>query len=544
MPTDWTALSTRYAEALREYVTAPGESILELAYELGRSAAASGIGVLEMVTIHEQAQGGLLASLVPAIPLEEVLSRASLFFRESLAPFEITHRGYRESHAALQRLNAELELRAAKLAAASESVRRLTRERSAFLAEASRQLASSLNYDVTAKSVAQVAVPRIADVAILDILEQRNAARRAVVARVDPGLSPLCEELEKYPPKMEAATGASKVLKSGVSELVTNVDPSYLASIAQDPAHLACLQKLQVRSLMVVPLSAGGRVKGALTLMSRSPERRYGVDELDLAEDLAQRACLALENARLLLEANEAVQLRDEFLAIASHELYTPITTLQLSVQNLRRLLDRPEVTPPERLRKILMAIEKQGKRLAGMVDNLLDVSRMHHGKLVLQVGEVDLLEVVLAVVGNLSEELSRAGCVLSIDAKEKVFGRWDRMRLEQVVTNLLTNAIKFGAGKPIEISLQVPGGTARLTMTDHGVGIPAERIPFVFDRFERAVSLWKYGGLGLGLYIVRQVLEAHGGRVTVASEPGVSTTFVVELPCEQAPAARSEGNY
>jgi len=246
-----------------------------------------------------------------------------------------------------------------------------------------------------------------------------------------------------------------------------------------------------------------------------------------------QRDRLLEDEKRARAEAEEAVRLRDEFLSIASHELRTPLTSLQLAMAGLeQRLLQGMDL---ERARWAMGISKRQIRRLATLLDLLLDVSRLQVGKLELQRGEVDLGAVVYDVVAQLGDELARAGSAITVQVKTKVIGSWDLNRLEQVVTNLLTNAIKFGKGKPIEVTISVEGTVARLSVTDHGIGMPLATQTQLFERFQRGVSARHYGGLGLGLYITRTIVEAHGGRVQAKSEVGEGSTFTVELPLTPA---------
>jgi signal transduction histidine kinase len=245
---------------------------------------------------------------------------------------------------------------------------------------------------------------------------------------------------------------------------------------------------------------------------------------------------LALRRAREAAEqsaarAQEALRLREEFLAVASHELKTPITSLHLDMEMIRRMLGAPEVELRTGLRPRLERMVRQTGRLTALVNSLLDVSRLSSGRLELQRTEVELGELVHEVAERLSPEAARAGCALQVEIREPARGQWDRLRLEQVVTNLLGNALKYGAGAPVELRVEAGDGQARLVVRDHGIGIPREAQERIFQRFERAVPSHHFGGLGLGLYIVRYIIEAHGGTIGVESTPGQGSTFTVTLP-------------
>ncbi|WP_242360002.1 MULTISPECIES: hybrid sensor histidine kinase/response regulator [Anaeromyxobacter] len=228
-------------------------------------------------------------------------------------------------------------------------------------------------------------------------------------------------------------------------------------------------------------------------------------------------------------ELAEAVRVRDEFMAVASHELKTPLTSLQLRLEALGRELEGCDA----RLAGKLDAALRQTGRLVGLVDGLLDVSRIASGRMRLSREELDLARLSRELGARFAPDASRAGCVLSVAAPAPVVGRFDRLRLEQLLTNLLSNALKYGAGKPVHVDVTAAGGVARLEVRDEGIGIDPGDVDRVFGRFERAVSPRNYGGLGLGLFIARQIAEAHGGGIALYSRPGEGARFTVELPLE-----------
>jgi signal transduction histidine kinase len=234
------------------------------------------------------------------------------------------------------------------------------------------------------------------------------------------------------------------------------------------------------------------------------------------------------DNARLYEAAQRALVSRDEFLMVASHELRTPLASLRLTVQGLRS----PVIsTSPARLSHLLKLAERQTDKMARLVDAMLSWSGPDAVRRKLHLESTDLVAVVGHVVDSFHEELTKSGSTLAVEGPYHALGNWDHAALEQALTHVLSNAIKFGGGKPIELSIEQHGSSTTCSVCDHGIGIEAERLPYVFDRFERGVSARNYGGLGLGLFIVRSIVEAHGGDVHVASTVGVGTRVRIDLP-------------
>ena len=265
-------------------------------------------------------------------------------------------------------------------------------------------------------------------------------------------------------------------------------------------------------------------------------------DDADL-DDPITRLGLALN---LLLDefqsrreqADEALRRRDEMISIAAHEMYTPLTSLTLVLEAVRQGVLGSE---PERLQHYLGLAQRQTRKLAGQVDALLSVGRSQsNAPMALRLEQIDLAMTARGVAELLTPDLQRSASVLSIHADEPVVGCWDRNRIEQVLTNLVGNAIKFGEGSPIEITISVHEGRACVAVVDYGIGVPTDRMDRIFERFERGVSSTRYSGLGLGLSIVREIVSAHGGSVQAESAVGEGTTFLVELPCS-GPALHDE---
>ncbi len=240
------------------------------------------------------------------------------------------------------------------------------------------------------------------------------------------------------------------------------------------------------------------------------------------------------EEARELERLREAVRARDEFLSVASHELKTPLTPLQIKLTAMLRAIElHPDTSlAPEKVAKDLDMARRQVRKLADLIEDLLDVSRISVGKLSLTPEPMDLIPLVQEVVGRYGPQAAQAHCPVDVVATAPVVeGTWDKKRMEQVVTNLLTNAFKYGAGKPVHVRVGLEDGQAVLSVRDEGIGIATDDQAHVFERFMRAVSDRHYGGLGLGLFITREIVHGHGGTIRVCSALGKGATFTVTLP-------------
>jgi signal transduction histidine kinase len=229
------------------------------------------------------------------------------------------------------------------------------------------------------------------------------------------------------------------------------------------------------------------------------------------------------------------VKVRDEFLAIASHELRTPLTPLKLHAQQLMRSIQKKGLSgiSQESLLRMVQTTNRQVERLSKLIDSLLDITRISRGKLKLTSSDFLLGEMVEEIVARLSADFEQAGCTLTSSIDNTIRVRWDSFRMDQVVENLLSNAIKYGRGKPVELKITKQGNDVKIAVQDHGIGISAEDQKRIFKRFERAVSSSHFGGLGLGLYIVSQILDAHKGVISVESAPGIGSLFTVTVPAE-----------
>jgi signal transduction histidine kinase len=269
-------------------------------------------------------------------------------------------------------------------------------------------------------------------------------------------------------------------------------------------------------------------IKGNLARLLPAIEREVREAERR-RERIAERARNEAERERLLADLREAVSGRDTFLAIAAHELKTPLTALQIQLRLLQGNNHRSHAAmSAQELDTAVEMFARQTTRLRVLIENFLDVVHITSGHMDLDREPVDLRNVVSDILDG--DHLTGTRPEIVVDAQE-VVGSWDRARLESVIGNLVSNAVKFGEGKPIRITISCEGAVARIVVTDRGIGIPPEQQVRIFEKFERAVSERHYGGFGLGLWVVRQIVEAHGGTIHVASEAGQGSTFVVELP-------------
>jgi predicted ATPase/signal transduction histidine kinase len=366
-----------------------------------------------------------------------------------------------------------------------------------FLSDATRLLAS-LDVESALQSVARLAVPSMARGCAVDLLGDGGPRRLVALSE---------NESEPIPPELHPEVSAGhRVIYSFAG-----------------------------RSCLGVPIAVKGELVGALTF-SGAANSTYTEKDLELAEEVARRAALAIDNARLYRQAQQALRARDEFLAIAAHEIRGPLTAIHMSVQGIRR-----SKVPAQSEPKLLDIIEREDRRLAGFVGELLELGRIRSGSFRVECEPVDLSQIVSQVVARLGPQSARSRSSVNVSSEGNTVGEWDKTRLDEVVDNLLSNALKFGDGKPIEITVTGRDARVEMVVKDHGTGIDRDTRQRIFEPFERGVPLRHYGGLGLGLYIVRTIVNALGGSVRVESEVGVGSTFIVELPRSREGNRRDE---
>ncbi len=408
-------------------------------------------------------------------------------------------------------------------------------ERFRFLAEASTLLSSSLEYDKTLQLLADLAVPEFSDWCTISMKDDRTGdIVRLAAVHANPGHRELIDELYNgYPPASDRTGGIAEVIRTGLSVFTPEVEDALLRRAARDERHYDLMATLGTHSCLLVPILIREATVGVISLVYGHSGRKYSAEDLATAEELGRRAGIAIENARLFEQAQTAVAARSEFLSIASHELKTPITSLKLQLQLARRRID-PEkglMPTPEKLAKTLDASLGQINRLVDLIENLLDISRIEAGKLSYTLERRDLGALVQDVVERYGEQFEGSAYPVEYRGERGTDVLCDAFRIEQVVVNLISNAVKYGAGKTVQISTARRRDLVRIEVRDQGIGIEPDLIGRIFDRFERAVANRDISGLGLGLYISKQIVLGHRGQIGVESEPGVGSTFYVELP-------------
>ena len=416
------------------------------------------------------------------------------------------------------------------------------------LARASQLLLAAHDEPQACRGLVELLVDAgLCEVASIDLVVGGDLQRVAAAAR-DPALG---ERASRHPagePKLaQRAHPVVQAVLSRAPQLAAFVEPGLREQLIADPGFRSFAEALGLRAWLAVPLVGRAEALGALLLLNPIGRERSPSDadqdpvapgalrpqDVVLAQELAARAGAALDGAHLLAEAREAVGVRDDFLSIAGHELRTPLTALTLQLQSALRILETggPDAAQTRRAAERTEKAARQAERLAVLIDRLLDVSRISAGRFALEPEVVDLGDLAREVCSGFTEEVQAAGGSLELSIGEGLSGRWDRLRLQQLLSNLLSNAVKYGAGNTIVVRVQRLADRARLSVRDHGLGIAPQDHARVFERFERLRPSPRTSGLGLGLWISRRIAEAHGGTLTVESEPGLGAEFRLDLP-------------
>ena len=413
--------------------------------------------------------------------------------------------------------------------------RKRSEENLRFLADASAALVEIADFEGTLKRIAQIALPSFADWAEVTVLEPSGKVRRVAALHWDPERTRFAEDLERRFPLDENGT-ARRAIRSGQPVLVPDVDERMLREAARSGEHLELLRSLDLRSYLCVPMRSKDRILGAIAFATSESGRAYGEFDLEVAEELARRASIALENARLVRELKEADRRKDEFLAVLAHELRNPLAPVRNAIEILRSL-----PPPSPQLQWTHDVIDRQVRQLSRLVDDLLDVSRITSGKIELRKERVELAAAVRIALESSRPVIERGGHELTVRVTpEPVWLDADLARLAQVLSNLVNNAAKYTRpGGHIWVTAERRGGEAVVCVRVNGIGIEPAMLARIFDMFTQAGTAGAHsqGGLGIGLTLARRLVELHGGRVEALSEGiGRGSEFVVHLPIAPAP--------
>lgn len=408
-----------------------------------------------------------------------------------------------------------------------------TERRLRLLADVGAVLGSTADYQTTLQALADTVVPAAADWCVIDVVEA-GGLYRVAVAHPDPAMRALAEELERdYPPDPERPGGVGQVVKTGEALIVEEITDEVLAGASRNDRHLALLEKLGLRSAAILPLKVRGQVLGAMALVGSRSGHRYRSEDRPFLMELAGRAAYAIDNARLLHEANEAIRLRDDFLAMASHDMRTPLQAILGNIQLARRRLARvaENTTATTELARNLANAERTTGKLTRLVAELMDVSMLRSGQsLPLEPRVFDLVVVASQVAEDHQARTERHR--IRLTGEESLMGEWDLGRVERVLDNLVDNAVKYSpAGGDVVIDVATEGAHASVSVTDHGIGIPSTELGGIFEPYRRGSNASMLRGIGLGLAGCRAVLEQLGGELAVESTEGAGSTFRVRLP-------------
>lgn len=432
-----------------------------------------------------------------------------------------------------------------RIVGASTIARDITAQRRAqdalrLLAEAGEVLGASLDYETTLTSVAELIVPTLADWCSVNMVDDTGKPTQIALTHIDPDKVKWVKMLqEQLAHNAEDASDQMRVLRTGEPIVYRDITDEMLVAGARSPEHLAALRQLGFRSGTIVPMMTRGRVVGTMSLVFAESGRVYHDDEIALAREIARRAAIAVDNAGLFAEAQQAARAREDFLLTASHELRTPLTTVKATAQLVSRYLDQPR---PDRTRIVAMIARLQSEigRLETLSSDLLDAARIQRGRFELQPAACELVALARDVMAALERSSYRQPTHrLVVEAGAPVSGVWDAQRLRQVLSNLVSNALKYSpAGGVVRVRVLREGDDALLVVEDDGIGIDPAEAAGLFQPFERGATVRQsIGGVGLGLYITHQIVDAHGGTITLDSQPGAGSRFTVRLPAARIPS-------
>lgn len=399
-----------------------------------------------------------------------------------------------------------------------------------YLAEASKILSSSLDYYETLNTTAKLAVPEIADWCAIDILDESGGVRQVAVAHVNPKKVRWAKELRKKQPiNLNDETGVARILKSGKSEIYPVITEEMLKAIIQKKDQLKLALKLGFKSAMIVPIFSKEKPIGAISFITTETRRYYNQADLLMAEELATRASVAIENAKLYKGSQEAITMRDDFISVASHELKTPVTSVKMFTQVLKK---HSEQIGDKKAVSHLSKMDQQINKLTELIYDLLNVSKIQAGRMTFKEELFNFDNAVKEVVDILQQSEENHKLIIKGKTGKKVRG--DQERIGQVINNLISNAIKYSPkADKVYIYLKSNSKNVTVAVKDFGIGMSEEHLERIFERFYRVYDTndKTFPGLGIGLYISSEIVKRHGGKLWVESGVGKGSTFYFSIP-------------
>lgn len=488
---------------------------------------------LRLVDVHEHpAFRGFPANHPPmtsflAVPVRyQGASRGHLYVANKHSAAEFSEEDQIAIEVFAERVGIALEIAGLRQVEAREHLRL------ELLAKAGPILAESIDYETTQRSIARLLVPAVADLSIIDLLEEDGSMRTIVAHHRDRARQTLLDRMSGTTPADRLPQSFHAAIRTGQPQL-RNVTPDFLAHEIPDPEMRELLRRLGAVSTIVAPLDVRGRVIGMLRITMAESGRRYGDEDIALAEELANHAALAIESARVYRSAQTAIQARDNLLRIVSHDLRNYLSTIRLGAE----LLTVPNPGGDRRSgTRHVEAIKRSAVRMEDLIESLADATMIETGQLAIERDEEDVAAMVDEAAESLGPQAeARSQRLVAVVPEPLPAVFCDRERVLQVIANLVSNAIKFtGRNGEIRLGAERVGNTVRVTVSDTGPGIPARHLPHVFDR-NWTRRRGARGGTGLGLYIAKGIVEAHGGQIWVQSEVGRGTSFFFTLPLSAA---------
>lgn len=409
-----------------------------------------------------------------------------------------------------------------------------------LIAKTSKEVLNSMEFMEVLKKIPEYIVDGFADLCYIALADENRKLFAFTIAAKDE-VKEFLHAFENYKTNPNAPHGLPLAIREGRPILYSHIkdEDLDLSKIewpklgTNDPSYVETVRRLGLKSYMAIPMIVRGNPLGGIIVASFKEGRHYTEHDLKLMDEIGRICAVAIDNALWFKDAKRAIQNREDFIAIASHELRTPLTSLQIRIDFLLRELEKVEFSGDvkDKMDSVIKGIKPDVKKFAKLIDNLLDVSKFRAHKIALTFEKVNISNIVTDEVHRVQNQFADKGIPLEIDIQGDVFGTIDSIRIQQVITNLLTNALKFGNNKPVKIIMTSEQGRVKIQIKDQGIGIPPHELERIFKPFERAVSKSHFGGLGLGLYICKQIVEAHGGSISVQSKLNEGTVFNLEFP-------------